>query len=97
MPSPPQPEEEARRIGADYGGQLAAALLLASDHGAADRALKRRLAQIVLSQIEAAVRDLRSTGLPDHLLRIYEQAARDGVRDKLLKSLVIGAPLRRPA
>ena len=75
--------EEFSRLGRERGQELAAALLLASNRGNADRALKRQMAQIVLRQIEAAVQRLRDTGVPADLSEAYERNARRGVRDEL--------------
>ena len=89
--------EDVRRLGSEHGHELAAALVLASSRGDADRALKRQMARIVLSQIAAAVEQLRNAAFPDELAALYEHAARQGVRDELLKSQAIAARLERRA
>jgi hypothetical protein len=55
------------------------------------------MARIVLSQIAAAVEQLRNAAFPDELAALYEHAARQGVRDELLKSQAIAARLERRA
>lgn|SRR6188508_2119720 len=78
-------EREAYVIGHEDGRELAAALVLASNRGKAERALTRRMAQIVLDQIEIKVRHLTNTRLAPILIQNYERGARHGVRDELLK------------
>ena len=86
-------EDEVRRIGTEYGRELAAAMVLASSRGNADRTLKRQMAQIVLDQIEATVQELKAGAVPADLVQIY-QRARDGVREELLMSGAIVAQHR---
>jgi hypothetical protein len=88
-------EREAYLIGHEDGSELAAALVLASDLGRAERALTRRMAQIVLDQIENKVRRLASTRLAPNLIQNYERGARHGVRDELFRSGV-PQPVTRP-
>ncbi len=88
--------EEVRRLGSEYGQELAAALVLASSRGA-DRALKRQMARIVLGQIAAAVERLKGASFPGALTEAYERAAREGVHDELLKNQAIAARLERHA
>jgi hypothetical protein len=90
-------EAEVRRQGGEYGRELAAALLLASSRGDADRALKAEMARIVLRQISAAVETLEDAAFPAHLVGLYESAAREGVRDELLRSRDIAAGFNRHA
>ena len=97
MSSRVQTEKEVRRRGNEYGCELAAALVLASSRGDADRALKRQMAQVVLDQIEDAVRELRGGAFPADLIQIYERGAREGVREEILKSGAITTQLRRAA
>lgn len=85
-------EQEARRLGREYGHELAAALLLASRRPGADRALTRQMTQIVLREIDAAVRKLRSGDFPAGLTAIYERGAKEGVRDMLLQTRAVAAP-----
>ena len=82
-------EREAYLIGHEDGRELAAALVLASNRGKAERALTQRMAQIVLDQIEIKVRHLTNTRLAPILIQNYERGARHGVRDELLKSGVV--------
>jgi hypothetical protein len=84
-------EQEVRRLGRDYGHELAAALLLASRQPGADRALTRQMTQIVLREIDAAVLKLRNAAFPAELTAIYERGAKQGVRDVLLKSRAVAA------
>jgi hypothetical protein len=78
-------QQEVRRIGNEYGCQLAAALVLASSRGNADRAMKRQMAQLVIDQIEAAVQELKNATVPAELMQIFQQEARNGVCEELLK------------
>jgi hypothetical protein len=75
-----------RQIGAEYGRDLAAALLLAVDRGA-DREAEHEMAQIVLREIGAAVQRLRETGLPELLVATYERACRQSCREELLPAI----------
>lgn len=90
-------EAEVRRLGAQYGQELAAALLLASSRGDADVALKRQMARIVLREIGSVVAKLSDSSFPAHLVAVYENAARAGVRDGLMKSQAVAAGLERRA
>jgi hypothetical protein len=90
-------ETEFRQHGSEYGRELAAALVLASSRGNADRALKAEMARIVLGQIESAVRTLEDAAFPSDLIALYESAARQGVRDELLRSRDIAAGFNRRA
>jgi hypothetical protein len=97
MSSSVHTEWEVRRLGSEYGHELAAALLLASSRGNADRVLTREMARIVLRELDAAVRKLRNASFPADLTALYERAARAGVRDELLKSRAVAAGLERHA
>jgi hypothetical protein len=88
--------QEVRRLGGEYGRELAAALVLASSR-TADRALKRQMARIVLRQIAAAVEKLKNAAFPAELTLVYERAARQGVHEELLKNQEIAARLHRHA
>jgi hypothetical protein len=90
-------EQEVRRIGNDYGCELAAALVLASSRGNADRMLKRQMAQIVLDQIEGAAQELKNAPVPAELIQIFWRGARNGVREELLMSGAIAGQLHRAA
>jgi hypothetical protein len=89
--------EEVRRLGGALGRELAAALVLASGRGNVDRALQRQMARIVLREIAVAVEKLRNAAFPADLTALYERAAREGVRDELLKNTAVAAELRRHA
>ena len=89
--------QEAQRIGNEYGCELAAAAVLASSRGNADRAMKRQMAQLVIDQIEAAVQELKNATVPAELIQIFQQAARNGVCEELLKSGAIAAQWHRAA
>ncbi|MGH6923499.1 MAG: hypothetical protein ACRED5_07140 [Propylenella sp.] len=89
--------EEVCRLGGEFGRELAAALMLASGRGNADRALQRQMARIVLRQIAVAVEKLENAAYPAKLIRAYERAAREGVLNELLKSQAIAAKLERRA
>jgi hypothetical protein len=89
--------EEVRRLGGEFGRELAAALVLASGRENADRALQRQMAGIVLRQIAVAVEKLENSAFPENLVKLYERAAREGVRDELLKSRAVAAGLARRA
>jgi len=90
-------KQEVWRIGDEYGGELAAALLLVSSRGSADRAAKRQMAQIVLKQIEIAVQGLKNAAFPTDLIQIYERGVRAGVRERLLRSGPLPTRLHRAA
>jgi len=77
---------EIEQSGYEYGEELAAALLLASSRGDTDVRTKREMAQIVLREIDSAVKTLRSGNAPLLLVASYEQACRAGVRDELARS-----------
>jgi hypothetical protein len=81
-------------LGHADGRELAAALLLASSRAKADPALKRRMAQIVVEQIETKVHTIASIDLPPEFARSYERGARDGVHDGLAKGGVGVHPRR---
>jgi len=72
-----------RQIGAEYGRDLAAALLLAVERGA-DRDIEHDMAQIVLREINAAVDRLRTARMPELLVAAYERACRESCRAQLL-------------
>jgi ABC-type branched-subunit amino acid transport system substrate-binding protein len=91
MSSPVDLEQEVHRIGNEYGCELAAALVLASSSGSADRAHKWRMTQIVLDQIEGSAQALKAGRIPDGLIQIFQRAARNGVRKELLMSGAIGS------
>jgi hypothetical protein len=92
-----QTTDEIRRLGGEYGEELAAALVLASNRGA-DHALKREMARLVLYRIEGAVEQLRHAAYPDALLAVYEQAVRKGVHDELVRNGVgVAMPERHAA
>jgi hypothetical protein len=97
MSSRIQSFEEVRRLGGEFGRELAAALMLASGRGNADRALQRQMARIVLRQIAVAVEKLEKAAFPAELTALYKRAAREGVRDELLKSRAVAAGLERRA
>lgn len=97
MSSSVHTEAEVRRLGSAYGRELAAALVLASNRGNADVAVKRQMTRIVLREIDAAVGKLRYASFPTELTALYERAARDGVRNELMKSRAVAAGLERRA
>jgi hypothetical protein len=72
-----------RQIGAEYGRDLAAALLMAVERGA-DRGVEHEMAQIVLREINAAAARLRAARLPELLVAAYERACRESCRTELL-------------
>lgn len=75
-----------RQIGAEYGRDLAAALLLAVDRGA-DRDVEQEMAQIVLREINAALQRFRSAHMPEFLVATYERACRESCRAELLPAI----------
>lgn len=89
--------DDIRRLGSEYGRDLAAALVLASDRAGDDRALKRQMAGLVLGEIAAALEKLRNAAISSDLIEVYERGAREGVRDELLKSKAIAAQVERRA
>jgi hypothetical protein len=90
---------EIERSGHEYGQELAAALVLASNRTGADTAAKRQMAQIVLREIDSAVETLRKSSAPLLLIAAYEQACRAGVKDELQRSMATARyqPIRRAA
>ncbi len=90
-------EAEVRRLGSEYGRELAAALVLASSRPDADVTMKRQMARIVLREIGTVVRQLKDASFPVELAALYESSARAGVRDELLKSRAVAAGLQRQA
>ena len=90
---------EIEQSGLEYGKELAAALVLASNRTGADVETKRQMAQIVLREIDSAVDTLRKSPAPLILIAAYEQACRAGVRDELQRSMATARyrPLRRAA
>lgn len=75
-----------RQIGAEYGRDLAAALLLAVERGA-DRDDEHEMARIVLREIDAAVGRFRAARLPDFLVATYERACRESCRAELMPAI----------
>jgi hypothetical protein len=75
-----------KQIGAEYGRDLAAALLLAVEKGA-DRETEQAMAQIVLREIGAAVERLRAARLPELLVAAYERACRESCREQLMPAI----------
>jgi glutamine synthetase type III len=90
---------EIEQSGLEYGKELAAALVLASNRTGADIEAKREMAQIVLREIDSAVETLRKSSAPLILIATYEQACRAGVRDELQRSMATARyqPIRRAA
>lgn len=90
---------EIQQSGQEYGKELAAALVLASNRIGADTAAKREMAQIVLREIDSAVETLRKSSAPLLLIAAYEQACRAGVKEELTRSMETARyqPLRRAA
>lgn len=88
---------EVCTLGSEFGHDLAAALVLASSRAGDDGAVKREMAGIVLRQIAAAVRTLEEADFPADLTAAYERAARQGVRDELLKSRAVADQMKRRA
>ena len=90
---------EIEQSGLEYGKELAAALVLASNRTGADIQTKREMAQIVLREIDSAVETLRKSSAPLILIATYEQACRAGVRDELRRSMATARyqPIRRAA
>jgi hypothetical protein len=82
---------EIERSGYEFGTELAAALVLASNRADANIRLKREMAQIVLREIGSAVQKLRKASAPLLLVAAYEQACRAGVRDELQRSIAADA------
>ena len=78
--------ERFRLLGAEYGRDLAAALVLASARSGEDRATVRAMARIVLREIAAAVDKVRDASIPAPLAKAYEQACRASVRSELMAS-----------
>ncbi len=75
-----------RQIGAEYGRDLAGALLLAFERGAG-RGAEQEMTQIVLREISAAVQRLRDARLPELLVAAYERACRESCREQLLPAI----------
>ena len=75
-----------RQIGAEYGRDLAGALLLAVERGA-DRDAEHQMTQIVLREINAAVQRLRDARIPELLVAAYERACRESCREQLLPAI----------
>ncbi len=73
------------RTGAEYGQDLAAALIRAGRDLSKDQ--KRHMAQIVLREIAAAIDDLRGAGIPEPQVRAFERACRHACRDELLRAV----------
>src|SRR5688500_11673607 len=88
-----QKEEFDKRLrsyagaGAQFGADLAKALLLAVSRGGGDREAKAHLSAIVMREILAAVERLRELGVPALLVQAYERACRRACRDELLQGL----------
>ena len=55
------------------------------------------MAQLVIDQIEAAMQELKNATVPAELIQIFQQGARNGVREELLMSGAIAAQLHRAA
>jgi len=89
--------DTVRRIGLEYGRELAAALLLATRRNDADTGMTRRMAQIVVREIAAAVAKLQAAALSDEVVATYERAARDGVGEGLLRNGIAARTERRAA
>jgi len=75
-----------RQIGAEYGRDLAGALLLAVERGA-DRDAEHEMTHIVLREINAAVQRLRGARIPELLVAAYERACRESCREQLLPAI----------
>jgi hypothetical protein len=73
--------------GAEYGQDLAAALVLAVRRSAADYHAKRQMAEVVLREILDSIDRLRAAGVPNVSIGAYEWACRAACRDTLLSSL----------
>ena len=78
---------QMRQIGAEYGRDLAAALLLAVERDPADLAVERKMTAIVLREIGAAVQRLCDASLPELFVAIYERACRESCRVELLAAI----------
>ena len=73
------------RTGAEYGQDLAAALIQAGRD--LDKDQKRQMSQIVLREIASAVGDLRADGIPERQVEAFERACRQACRDELLRAV----------
>ena len=73
------------RTGAEYGQDLAAALVQAGRD--LDTGRRRQMSKIVLREIAAAVEDLRAAGIPQAQVDAFERACRQACRDELLRAV----------
>jgi len=89
--------QEIQKLGREFGRELAAALVLASEQAGDDRNLTRQMARLVLLQIEGAVRKLRDAAFPRDLLAVYEKACREGVHAELTTRGTVTELTRRAA
>jgi hypothetical protein len=74
-----------RQSGAEYGQDLAAAMIVAGK--GLDRDQKRRMSQLVVREIAAAVQNLRDAGIPATAVESFERACREACRDELLRAV----------
>ena len=81
-------KREVERSGREFGEELAAALVLASRRPDTDNDMKRQMAQIVLREIAAAVKEIGQR-IPGEDVKLYEAACRAGVRAELERSLSV--------
>lgn len=79
------PEIFDSRTGAEYGQDLAAALIRAGRDLGTDQ--KREMSRIVLREITAAVEGLRASGIPESHVEAFERACRRACRDELLRAV----------
>ena len=73
------------RTGAEYGQDLAAALIRAGKD--LDQEQKRQMSKVVLREIAAAVEALRASGIPERQVGLFERACRQACRDELLRAV----------
>jgi hypothetical protein len=76
-----------RQAGAEFGRDLASALVLAAKRADGDRELKKHMSQIVLREISGSVNCLRDQSLPESLVAMYERACREACRSELLRKM----------
>ena len=79
------PTKTIRQSGAEFGQDLAAALIVAGK--GLDRDAKRRMSQLVIREIAAAVQNLRDAGIPATAVESFERSCRDACRDELLRAV----------
>ena len=82
-------QNELQRRGADYGRELASALVLAVSRGRGDRVEEKAMTRVVLREIRRAVDWLRESGLESALVDQYERACRLACKDELLRSMPV--------